>query len=48
MVFSSHLFIFYFLPQALLVYYLLPLESSWASIGRIIGGHGVCPRKDPR
>jgi len=32
MVFSSHLFIFYFLPLALLVYYLLPLRGKHISL----------------
>ncbi len=32
MVFSSHLFIFYFLPIALLVYYLLPLRGKHVSL----------------
>jgi alginate O-acetyltransferase complex protein AlgI len=32
MVFSSHLFIFYFLPLALLVYYLLPMRGKHISL----------------
>jgi alginate O-acetyltransferase complex protein AlgI len=32
MVFSSHLFIFYFLPLALLVYYLLPMRGKHVSL----------------
>jgi len=32
MVFSSHLFVFYFLPLALLVYYLLPLRGKHISL----------------
>ncbi len=32
MVFSSHLFVFYFLPLALLIYYLLPLRGKHISL----------------
>jgi hypothetical protein len=32
MVFSSHLFVFYFLPLALLVYYLLPMRGKHLSL----------------
>jgi hypothetical protein len=32
MVFSSHLFVFYFLPLSLLVYYLLPMRGKHISL----------------